>query len=48
MYNALVLFINNNNPHYPDFTINYDALDSLPYNGVPPDIMTVETDDDMI
>ena len=47
MYNALVLFINNNNPHYPDFTINYDALDSLP-NGVPPDIMTVETDDDMI
>ena len=29
-------------------TINEDALNSLPENGVPPDLMTVETDDDIV
>ena len=37
-----------NNPHYSQLTINEDALNSLPENGVPPDLMTVETDDDIV
>ena len=47
VHNALVWLINNN-PHYSELTINEDALNSLPENGVPPDLMTVETDDDMV
>jgi hypothetical protein len=38
----------NNNPHYSELTINEVALNSLPENGVPPDLMTVETDDDIV
>ncbi|CAB4010472.1 Hypothetical predicted protein, partial [Paramuricea clavata] len=45
--NALVWLINNN-PHYSELLINEDALNSLPENGVPPDLMTVETDDDIV
>ncbi len=37
-----------NNPLYSKLTINEDALNSLPENGVPPDLMTVETDDDIV
>ena len=47
VHNALVWLINNN-PHYSELTINEDALNSLPENGVPPDLMTVETDDDVV
>ena len=47
VHNALVWLINNN-PHYSGLTINDNALNSLPENGVPPDIMTVETDDDIV
>ena len=48
VHNALVWLINNN-PHYSELLINEDALNSLPYeNGVPPGLMTVETDDDII
>ena len=47
MHNALVWLINNN-PHYSNLEINEDALSSLPENGVPPDLMTVETDDDIV
>ncbi len=47
VHNALVWLINNN-PHYSELTVNEDALNSLPENGVPPDLMTVETDDDMV
>ncbi len=39
VHNALVWLINNN-PHYLELTINEDALDSLPVNGVPQDLMT--------
>jgi hypothetical protein len=39
--NALVWLINNN-PYYSQITINEDALNSLPENGVPPDLMSVE------
>jgi hypothetical protein len=47
VHNALIWLINNN-PHYSELTINEVALNSLPKNGVPPDLMTVETDDDIV
>ena len=45
VHDALVWVINNN-PHYAGLTINANALTLLPDNGVPPDLMTVETDND--
>ena len=45
--NALVWLINNN-PHYSELRINQEALNLLPDNGVPPDLVTVESDDDII
>ena len=47
VHNALVWLINNN-PHYSEITINEDALGLLPENGVVPDLMTVETDNDIV
>ena len=47
VHNALVWLINNN-PHYAGLTINNNALNSLPENGVPPDLMTIETDTDIV
>ncbi len=47
VHNSLVWLINNN-PYYSELTINEDALDSLPENGVPPDLMTVRTDNDIV
>ncbi len=47
VHNALIWLINNN-PHYSGLTINDDALNSLPDNGVPTDLMTVETVDDIV
>ena len=47
VHNALVWLINNN-PHYSELLINEGALNLLPENGVPPDLMTVETDDDIV
>ena len=47
VHNALIWLMNNNS-HYSELTINEDALNSLPENGVPPDLMTVETDDDIV
>ncbi len=46
VHSALVWLINNN-PHYSEITINEDALTSLPENGVPPDLTTVEMDNDI-
>ena len=46
MHDALI-WLRNNNPHSSGLIINEDALDSLPENGVPPALMTVETDDDI-
>ena len=47
VHDALVWLINNN-LHYSELLINKDALNSLPENGVPPGLMTVETDDDIV
>ena len=47
VHNALLWLIQNN-PHYCDLQINATALNSLPENGVPPGLMTVETDDDIV
>ena len=47
VHSALVWLINNN-PYYSEITINEDALNSLPENGVAPDLMTVETDNDIV
>ena len=34
--------------YYSELLINEDALNSVPENGVPPGLMTVETDDDIV
>ena len=47
VHNALLWLIQNN-PHYCDLQINTTALNSLPENGTPPDLMAVETDDDIV
>ena len=47
VHNALV-WLTINNPQYAGLTINTNALNSLPDNGVPPNRMTVETDSDLI
>ena len=38
----------NNNPHYSEITINEDALNSLPENGVAPDLTTVKMDNGIV
>lgn len=45
------MFCNNcfeNYSHYKDVTIDQYALDCLPINGVPTDIMTIESDNDIM
>ncbi len=37
-----------NNPHYAELEINEDALNSLPENGIPANLMTVETENEII
>ena len=44
VHNALLWLIQNNR-HYADVIVNTEALNSLPENGVPPDLFTVDTDD---
>lgn len=34
-----------NNPHYSDIELNYNALNSLPENDVPSELLSIETDD---
>lgn len=34
-----------NNPHYSDIELNYNALNSLPENNVPSEILSIETDE---
>lgn len=43
--NALRWLINNN-PHYSDVQVNLHSLNSLPENGVPHDLISVETEND--
>ena len=47
VHEALVWLINNN-PQYSEVLGNEDALNILPENGVPSELMTVKTDDDII
>ena len=47
IHDALI-WLTRNNPHYSELTINDDALNLLPDNGVLPDLMTVETDEDIV
>ena len=47
VHNALLWLIHDN-PHYSELEINVDALNSLPQNGVPAYLMTVETEDEMV
>ena len=47
VHNALLWLIHNN-PHYANIEMNEDALNFLPENGVPADLMTVETEDEIV
>ena len=47
VHNAL-LWLKNNNPHYSEVLINYQVLNSLPENGAPPELMSVETNDNIV
>ncbi|CAB4021703.1 Hypothetical predicted protein, partial [Paramuricea clavata] len=47
VHNAL-LWLFQHNPHYAELEINEDALNFLPENGIPTDIMTVETENEII
>ncbi|CAB4003586.1 Hypothetical predicted protein [Paramuricea clavata] len=47
VHNALLWLIQNN-PLYAELEIDTDALNSLPENGVPTDLVAVETEDDII
>ncbi|CAB3992941.1 ATP-dependent DNA helicase PIF1 [Paramuricea clavata] len=47
VHNAL-LWLVQNNPHYAELEINENALNSLPENGIPADLMTVETENEII
>ena len=45
---SALLWLINNNPHYYDLTINKHALNNLPENGIPADLMSVETESDIV
>ena len=47
VHNALLWLIHNN-PHYAELEINVHALNSLPANGVPSDLITVETEHEIV
>ena len=47
VHNALVWLISYN-PQYSEIQVNEDALKLLPENGVPSELTTVETDDDIV
>ena len=43
-----LLWLLKSNPHYSNVTINQHALESLPIDGVPSDIMTVGSENDIL
>lgn len=43
-----LLWLLRNNPNYSNVTINQQALESLPIDGIPSDIMTVESETDIL
>ena len=45
---SALLWLINNNPHYYDLTINKHALNNLPKNGISADLMSVETESDIV
>ena len=45
---SALLWLINNNPHYYDLTINKHALNNLQENGIPADLMSVETESDIV
>ena len=47
VHNAL-LWLLHNNPYYAELEINAEVLNSLPENGVPPDLMTIETEAEIV
>ena len=47
VHDALMWLVHNN-PHYADVEIDQQALNTLPTNGIPSDLLTVETDEDFI
>ena len=42
-----LVWLTQNNPHYKDVQINAQELASLPVNGIPSDLLTVETNEDI-
>ena len=42
-----LVWLTQNNPHYKDVEINAQALASLPVHGIPSDLLTVETNEDI-
>ena len=42
------MWLIHNNPHHSELEINVAALNSLPENGVPADLMTVETEREIV
>ena len=47
VYEAL-LWLSQNNPHYSDIQINVEALNTLSDNDVPSELLTVETENEMV
>ena len=40
-------WLTQNNPHYKDVEINDHAVEALPVSGIPSELLTVETNDDI-
>lgn len=43
-----LMWLITNNPHYSDVQIDYEALNALPDDAVPYDLLTVETDEAIV
>ena len=43
-----LLWLTQNNPHYVDVQINQEVLDALPDNDVPLDLLTVESEEEIV
>ena len=43
-----LLWLTQNNPHYVDVQINQEVLDALPDNDAPLDLLTVETEEEIV
>ena len=43
-----MLWLIKTNPHYQNLEINLEALNYLPENGVPSDILTIDTEEEIV